>query len=127
MWRCSCNGPALWNRKWFRGRDESPVARPGGVVARRWTSRLWTTTADAHGEEAATTTARFSGAQRSSEAVADVRRGMAAVWRTDSSVLDSDVAAATMQRMSPAVKSEDGATTHLAKDIAEGSNKKIHG
>ena len=84
-------------------------------------------TVDAHGEEAATTTARFSGAHRSSEAVADVRRGMAAVWRTDSSILDSDVAAATVQRMSPAVKSEDGATTHLAKDIAEGSNKKIHG
>jgi len=121
-----CDGLARWNRKRFRGRDESPVARPGGVVVRRWTSRLWTTTADAHGEEAATTTARFSGAQRSSEAVADVRQGMAAVWRTDSSVLDSDVAAATVQRMSPAVKSEDGATTHLAKDIAEGSNKKIH-
>ena len=100
-------GPAA---SWFGAGRRGCGRRPPTLMARK----------------RATTTARFSGAQRSGEAVADVRQGMAAVWRTDSSVLDSDVAAATVQRTTPTMKSEDGTTTDLTKDIAEGTDEKIH-
>lgn len=85
-----------------------------------------TTASNAHSMKTTNTATRAGDAQRFSVAVVDLKQGVAAAWKTYSSVLDSDVAAAKVHRMTPAVESEDGSTQDLTKNVADGSNKKVH-
>jgi hypothetical protein len=85
------------------------------------------TASNAHGVKTANTTTRATDAQRFGVAVVGLRQCVAAVWKACSSILDTEAMVVTACRASSVVKSEDRTTTNLMENVAEGSNKHVHG